>query len=141
MVEFVDKAKLMSRIESELIRWGESEYNALQILCDIEDFPTADVVEVVRCKECEYNADNGGDCDRVLIHTHRNLVTETNEYQYFRLNHCEYGKRKERKSTIIWLLVQTMILYRLAMMMKPRFKRWCRLCRKKLMNLIRLWGI
>ena len=46
MAEFVDKAKLMNRIESELIRWGESEYNALQILGDIEDFPTADVVEV-----------------------------------------------------------------------------------------------
>ena len=43
---YVDKAKLMSHIETELMRWGESEYNALQILGDIEDFPTADVVEV-----------------------------------------------------------------------------------------------
>ena len=46
MAEYVDKVKLMSRIESELMRWGEKEYNALQILGDIEDFPTADVAEV-----------------------------------------------------------------------------------------------
>ena len=46
MMAYVDKSKLISHIESELIRWGESEYNALQILGDIEDFPTANVVEV-----------------------------------------------------------------------------------------------
>jgi hypothetical protein len=57
---------------------------------------TADAVEVVRCKDCKHNADNGEDCDRVLIHTHRNLITETNEYQYFKLNYCEYGTPKER---------------------------------------------
>lgn len=56
----------------------------------------AEMVEVVRCKDCKHNADNGGDCDRVLIHTHRNLITETNEYQYFKLNYCEYGTPKER---------------------------------------------
>lgn len=50
MAEYVNKAKLMNRIESELMRWGESEYNALQILGDIEDFPTAEVVEVVHGK-------------------------------------------------------------------------------------------
>lgn len=55
-----------------------------------------DVVQAVRCKDCKHNADNGGDCDRVLIHTHRNLITETNEYQYFQLNYCEYGTPKER---------------------------------------------
>lgn len=61
----------------------------------IDNIPTADVVKVVRCKDCEHNTDNGGDCDRVLIHTHRNLVTETNQYQYFKLNYCEYGTPKE----------------------------------------------
>lgn len=61
----------------------------------MEDAPIADVVEVVRCKDCKHNTDNGGDCDRTLIHTRRNLVTETNEYLYFKLNCCEYGERKE----------------------------------------------
>ncbi len=56
--------------------------------------PTADVEEVVRCEKCKHNTDNGGDCDRVLIHTHRNLVTETNEYLCYKLNCCEYGVRK-----------------------------------------------
>ncbi len=30
---------------------------------------TADAVEVVRCKDCKHNADNGGDCDRVDTYT------------------------------------------------------------------------
>lgn len=89
--KYVKLNDIIDTIEHE---WG---YEGLRE--ELEELPTADVVEVVRCEKCEYNADNGGDCDRVLIHTHRNLVTETNEYQYFRLNHCEYGKRKERKST------------------------------------------
>lgn len=61
----------------------------------VELMPAADVVEVVRCKDCRHNAKNGGDCDRVLIHTHRNYITETNEYEYFRLNQCEYGAKMD----------------------------------------------
>lgn len=46
MAEYIDRAEVMSHIETELMRWGETEYDALQILGDIEGFPTADVVEV-----------------------------------------------------------------------------------------------
>ncbi len=44
MIEYIDKAKLMAHIESESRLWGE-EYDAEQILGDIEDFPAADVVD------------------------------------------------------------------------------------------------
>ena len=44
---YVDKAKLMQRIETEAFRWGE-EYDLSQIMGDIEDFPESDVVEVKR---------------------------------------------------------------------------------------------
>lgn len=97
---YVDREKLI-----EVIRYKYKPVRPTGSLADvfcnlieqtIKEQPTADVVEVVRCKECIHNADNGGDCDRVLIHTHRNLITETNEYQYFKLNCCEYGTPKER---------------------------------------------
>ena len=54
----------------------------------------ADFVEVVKCEKCKHDIHNGGDCDRVLIHTKRNLVLEQNEYLYYKLNYCEYGERK-----------------------------------------------
>lgn len=60
----------------------------------VDSQPTADVVGVVRCKDCKHNYKNGGDCDRVLIHTRRNLVLERNEYLYYKLNHCEYGEKR-----------------------------------------------
>ncbi len=39
----IDKAELMRHIENEMREWGE-DYDALQILGDIEDFPTVDPV-------------------------------------------------------------------------------------------------
>ena len=50
---YIDKAKLMSHIERENREYGD-EYDAYQILSDIEDFQTADVVPVVRCSDCKY---------------------------------------------------------------------------------------
>lgn len=40
----IDKAELMRHIENEMREWGE-DYDALQILGDIEDFPTVDPVK------------------------------------------------------------------------------------------------
>lgn len=47
MAEYIKKAELMSLIESEARIWGD-DYDYLQILGDIEDFPPADVRPVVR---------------------------------------------------------------------------------------------
>lgn len=46
MPEYIDKTALLSRIESQAREWSE-EYDAQQILGDIEDFPTADVAPVI----------------------------------------------------------------------------------------------
>lgn len=35
---------------------------------------TADVNEVVRCKDCKHHPDNGGECDRSITHTSRDYV-------------------------------------------------------------------
>ena len=69
-MEYIDKAKLMAKIESEYREWGE-DYDAYQILGDIEDFPVEDVAPVVpgkwisgRCSVCgEFiPTDNARDC-------------------------------------------------------------------------------
>lgn len=53
---------------------------------DIMRFPTADVVEVVRCKDCiHFSTANDGYC----IRPHNGLhITEANDF-------CSYGERKE----------------------------------------------
>lgn len=52
---YIDKAKLMSHIERESRKYGE-EYDAYQIMSDIEDFPIADVVEKERYDRLLENA-------------------------------------------------------------------------------------
>lgn len=54
-----------------------------------------DVVEVVRCKDCKHNPQNGGECDRSITHTGRDYVCEVNTYRYIGIDYCSYGERKE----------------------------------------------
>lgn len=60
MTDYIDRAALMRLIEEEAREWGP-EYDALQILGDIEDFPPADVRPVVLCKNCRYCIKIGDD--------------------------------------------------------------------------------
>ena len=53
MPEYIERSKLMDHIELNA-REHEESYDAWQILGDVEDFPAADVVEVVRCKDCKH---------------------------------------------------------------------------------------
>lgn len=54
--DLISRSALMSRIESERRQWGE-DYDAEQILGDIEDFPTAyDVDKVVEQLEIRNKA-------------------------------------------------------------------------------------
>lgn len=45
--DYISRAGMMRHIEREAQKWGE-DYDAMQILGDIEDFPAADVRPVVR---------------------------------------------------------------------------------------------
>lgn len=77
--------------------WCVSQYNADWISSFIESQPTADVVEVVRCKDCKYfmeytdeykveNAD--GDCYLRVVNS-TNPQFNAVKYDEF----CSYGKR------------------------------------------------
>jgi hypothetical protein len=61
--------------------------------------PTADVVAVVRCKDCKHHPDNGGECDRSITHTSRDYVCEVNTYRYIGLDYCSYGERRANDGT------------------------------------------
>ena len=60
----------------------------------LKTMPTADVVEVVRCKDCKYNPDTNDDdqCPFVESDGH---VEHFPEDDFF----CKYGERKETLTT------------------------------------------
>ena len=75
-------------IDADIMRedWltnGENEYvyDTNAVLDSIDSQPTADVVEVVRCKDCKYKDSclQKVDCD----------------YQYREIDFCSYGERKD----------------------------------------------
>ncbi len=97
----------MSRyIDADALGIGKANRNAFTIpeyadgwnsaIEIIENAPTADVVEVVRCKDCKHHPDNGGECDRTITHTSRGYVCEVNTYRYIGLEYCSYGERREK---------------------------------------------
>jgi hypothetical protein len=56
----------------------------------INNMPIADVVEVVRCKDCKYQ----DDCDRQVEHTKRDYILEKYITTYEHVDYCSYGERK-----------------------------------------------
>jgi hypothetical protein len=58
------------------------------VIYKLRDYPSADVVEVVRCKDCKhYATDNGGVCNK----ENGGLMFST------KTDFCSYGERKETK--------------------------------------------
>lgn len=57
-------------------------YRAVAFESDIDDMPTADVVEVVRCKDCKYFVSEVCRCDLALNFSRGD-------------DFCSYGERKE----------------------------------------------
>ena len=56
---------------------------------------TADMVEVVRCKDCKHSTLNCGDCSGIITMYRRDPVLELNVAEYIKLEHCSYGERKD----------------------------------------------
>lgn len=59
-------------------------YDAVEILAEVEYSPTADVVEVVRCKDCKYFYQNGN----IKVCKHWNCHSTIDDA------YCSYAKMK-----------------------------------------------
>ena len=83
MAEYIDR----ERAKEHLI--GDYAYAAAKML---DDIPTADVVEVVRCKDCEYYKPQQGSVrwSHKTNYCTRMAATKVNENDF-----CSYGRRKE----------------------------------------------
>lgn len=95
MVEYIERNALIA--EFKRLTLGENSLVerlfADGVYAVIETFPAADVVEVVRCRECE-NYDENGDC--ISLDLRIGIHSDTINYDFcpdpdF---YCAYGRRK-----------------------------------------------
>lgn len=88
MPRYIDATKLKAEFDKCL--WGKEWDKALATVC-ANNTPTADVVEVVRCKDCRYN--DNGNCDAICEVLEGDLIGVTLRCSddFF----CTYGKRRE----------------------------------------------
>lgn len=96
MVEYIDKADLLKRLESRIKDYGRDfNINApvisrtyQEVLQMVENIPTADVVSVVRCKDCKWLYKPSQLCINK-----RNRVFNTGIKRDFNC-YCNYGERR-----------------------------------------------
>lgn len=68
--------------------------NCSNVLKMIHDVPTADVVEVVRCKDCKYYRKNIS-CVGGLYNGCSEWLNEGNEIEVREDDYCSFGERRE----------------------------------------------
>ena len=90
MARYIDADKLIEFITKGLNNPDNTKafgYDAIVILTEIEYAPTADVTEVVRCKDCRHRYSLGDDkyCCRIA-HGLNGIVAEE--------DYCSYGRKK-----------------------------------------------
>ena len=92
MAEYIDREALLKRMETRLNQlrgdYGDFDHYTNGFdegLVAVEDAPTADVVDVVRCKDCKHLmfSDFYGECKN----NHLGIVKPW--------DYCSYGERKE----------------------------------------------
>lgn len=85
MSRYIDANKLIERLRHNPDFLTAPKHSKDGIIDEIVYQPTADVVEVVRCKDCKYfTYDNGGCCGKGVG------LCFADEDQY-----CSYGERSE----------------------------------------------
>lgn len=93
MARYIDADRLIA--DSWMLeRHGKS--NKLLQVMSIADVPTADVVEVVRCKDCEYwQSKNSKDTQGICLCGDKDM-NYGGEFYPFANDFCSYGTPKER---------------------------------------------
>lgn len=93
MNEYIKKEDAIQAVENTWIN-GTSLCNADEAKQKIKNAPSADVVEVVRCEDCEHwkcnpNTDKYGACQKVSYDDFE-VVMECDDF-------CSYGERREQE--------------------------------------------
>ena len=94
MADYISRKKVLEKSQNERIRLG---YDVVSVR-DIEFIPAADVVEVVRCKGCEYSTlpseptQRYGKPGTLTCH---NRYAPCNRRNVSENDFCSYGKRRE----------------------------------------------
>lgn len=87
---YIEKEPIIEFITKGLNNPDKSEaygYDAVEILSEIEYTPIADVVEVVRCKDCEKKQGKINGCGDVYCSLHKGYFDKD--------AFCSYGKRRD----------------------------------------------
>lgn len=86
-IEALTKDNLQKHLDS-VQDGGQENRSAIRIIMEM---PTADVIEVVRCKDCKFSVDyyNDGDCYCKI--PKREMVWVGNNWN----GYCSHGERKE----------------------------------------------
>jgi hypothetical protein len=92
MARYIDADRMQDFLveTNDVDDWCVSQYNADWISSFIENQPTADVVEVVRCKDCIYKTvteDGEYNPEDIVCEYHMSDGFDSDDY-------CSFGKRK-----------------------------------------------
>ena len=100
MAEYIDKEKLLQKL-SRMIDYCENDNKVsrltalFQVGDAIVDCPTADMIQVVRCKDCAIPHNRWTGCPKL-----NGLVTAPNFY-------CSYGERRKERCQDILMLTKS----------------------------------
>lgn len=97
MAEYIEREALIKHIERSF-----GEISTPFVVKEIEDFPSVDVVEVVRCKDCQYAKPygrNDGQVGYYCQHQNCTFLYGTNWERLFEPtkeanDFCSYGERR-----------------------------------------------
>ena len=95
MAEYIDREALLKFLDDthEDRDWIVNQYNADWIYSLVESQPAADVVEVVRCRDCKYrNFYNGCPLKESGYFKNGKLLPLDNDF-------CSYGERRTECTT------------------------------------------
>jgi hypothetical protein len=95
MAQYIDReaaVKLLRNQAREAFEYSNTECEVLSSVADeLEDFPPADVVPVVRCKDCVYSRPAGKNCEDLVV-----CIAHSEDYLYMmKSDFCSYGTFKE----------------------------------------------
>ena len=95
MAQYIDReaaVKLLRNQALEALEYSNTECEVLSSVADeLEDFPPADVVPVVRCKDCVYSRPAGKNCEDLVV-----CIAHSEDYLYMmKSDFCSYGTFKE----------------------------------------------